>query len=127
MARVLRVSVSGCYAWRRRPASAHAQAGAARPRRIRTIHAGSHGTYGAPRVHAELQAEGTAIARNRVARLMRHAGLRGVARRRFPTTTRREPTHRPANDLVGRAFTAPGPNLLWAADITYPGICAWLS
>lgn len=119
MARVLRVSVSGYYAWRSRPASAHAQADAALLRRIRTIHVGSHGTYGAPRVHAELQAEGTAIARKRVARLMRHAGLRGVSRRRFPTTTRREPTHRPANDLVGRIFTAAGPNLLWVADITY--------
>jgi putative transposase len=64
MARVLRVSVSGYCAWRRPPASAPAQADAALLRRIRTIHAGSHGTYGAPRVHTELQAEGTAIARN---------------------------------------------------------------
>ncbi len=70
-------------------------------------------------MHAELQAEGTAIARKRVARLMRQAGLRGVSRRRFPITTRREPMHRPANDLVGRVFTAPAPNLLWVADITY--------
>jgi putative transposase len=115
MARVLRVSACGYYAWRSRPASADA----ALQRRIRTIHAGSHGTYGAPRVHAELQAEGTAIARKRVARLMRQDGLRGVSRRRFQTTMRREPTHSPANDLVGRAFTAPAPNLLWVADITY--------
>jgi putative transposase len=49
----------------------------------------------------------------------RDGGLRGVSRRRFPTTTRREPTHRPANDLVGRVFTAPAPNLLWVADIIY--------
>ena len=118
-ARVLRVSASGYYAWRHRPASAHAQANALLLRRIRTIHAGSHNTYGAPRVHAELQAEGTAIARKRVARLMRHAGLRDVSRRRFPTTTRREPTHTLANDLVGRVFTAPKPNRLWVADITY--------
>jgi len=115
MAGVLRVSASGYYAWRSRPASRHAQADAALLRRIRTIHAGSHGTYGAPRVHAGLQAEGTAIARKRVARPMRQAGLRGVSRRRFQITTRREPTHRPANDLVGRVFTAPAPNLLWVA------------
>jgi len=115
MARVLRVSASGYYAWRCRPASAHAQADAVLLRRIRTIHAGSHSTCGALRVHAE----GTAIACKRVARLMRQAGLRGVSRRRFPSTTRREPTHTPANDLVGRAFTAAGPNLLWVADITY--------
>jgi putative transposase len=89
MARVLRVSASGYYAWRCRPASAHAQIDAALLRRIRTIHAGSHSTYGAPRVHAELQGEGTTTARKRVARLMRYAGLRGVSRRRFPTTTRR--------------------------------------
>jgi transposase InsO family protein len=99
MARVRGVSVSGYYAWRSRPASAHATSDAALLRRIRTIHAASHGTYGAPRVHAELQAEGTAVARKRVARLMRMAGLRGVSRRRFPATTQREPSHRPA---IGR-------------------------
>jgi putative transposase len=92
MARVLGVSPSGYYAWRCRPASARATSDAALLRRIRTIHAASHGTYGAPRVHAELQAEGTAVARKRVARLMRGAGLRGVSRRRFPTTTQRVPT-----------------------------------
>lgn len=119
MARVLGVSVPGFYAWRSRPASAHATSDAALRRRIRTIHAASHGTYGAPRVQAELQAEGTAVARKRVARLMRDAGLRGISRRRFPTTTQREPSHRPANDLVGRDFRAVGPNRLWVADITY--------
>ena len=90
------------------------------------IHAASHGTCGAPRVHAELQAEGTAVACKRVARLIRDAGLRGVSRRRFPTTTRREPSHRPAHDLVGRHFHAAGPNRLWVAGITYvptmPGV-----
>jgi putative transposase len=50
---------------------------------------------------------------------MRRAGPRGVSRRRVPTTTRREPTHRPANDLAGRVFRAPAPNTLWGADITY--------
>jgi putative transposase len=51
MARVLKVSASGYYAWRSRPASARAAAGADLTRHIRTIHAGSHATYGAPRVH----------------------------------------------------------------------------
>ena len=59
------------------------------------------------------------MARKRVARLMRGAGLRGVSRRRVPTTTQREPNHRPANDLVGRDFRAAGLNQLWVADITY--------
>ena len=61
MARVLRVSASGFYAWRSRPASARATKDADLTRRIRTIHAGSRETYGAPRVHAELKAEGMAI------------------------------------------------------------------
>ena len=89
MARVLGVSPSGYYAWRSRPASAHDSADATLLRRIRTIHAASHGTYGTPRVHAELRADSTAVARKRVARLMRGAGLRGVSWRRFPTTTQR--------------------------------------
>jgi putative transposase len=52
MACVLKVSASGYYAWRNRPASARATVDADLTRRIRTIHAGSHTTYGAPRVHA---------------------------------------------------------------------------
>ena len=105
MARVLKVSASGYYAWRSRPASARATVDADLTRRIRTIHAGSHGTYGAPRIHAELQAEGVHIARKRVARLMRAAGIAGVSRRRrAPVTTRQAPDHRPASDLVRRNF-----------------------
>jgi putative transposase len=113
MARVLGVSPSSYYAWRSRPASVHATSDIALLRRIRTIPAASHGTYGAPRVDSGLRADGTAAARKRVARLMRGAGLRGVSRHRFPTTTQREPSHRPANDLVGRDFRAAGPNRLW--------------
>lgn len=117
--RVLGVSPSGSCAWRSRPASAHATSDAALLRRIRTIHAASHGTYGAPRVDAELQADGTAVARKRVARLMRGFGLRGESRRCFPTTMQGEPSHTPTNDPVGRDFRAAGPNRLWVADITY--------
>ena len=120
MARVLKVSASGYYAWRSRPASARATADVDLTRRIRTIHAGSHGTYGAPRIHAELQAEGVHIARKRVARLMRAAGIAGVSRRRHaPVTTKQAPDHRPASDLVRRNFVAEGPSELGVADITF--------
>jgi len=67
-----------------------------------------------------VQAERMTIARKRVARLRRGAGLRGVSRRRFLTTIRRGPSGRPANDLVGRAFTAP--NLLWVAGDRWSSI-----
>ena len=120
MARVLKLSASGYYTWRSRPASARATVDADLTRRIRTIHAGSHGTYGAPRIYAELQSDGVHIARKRVARLMRIAGIAGISRRRSaPVTTRQAPDHRPASDLVRRNFVADGPNELWVADITF--------
>jgi putative transposase len=90
--------------------------------RIGAIHAASHGTYGSPRVHIDLTESGTAVGRKRVARLMKAAGLRGVSRRRFVTTTMRDGARRAA-DLVDRKFVAAAPNVLWVADITY--IATW--
>jgi putative transposase len=87
--------------------------------KIREIHDRSRGTYGAPRVHAALQDEGIRVGKKRVARLMKEAGLRGVSRRKRPSTTTREEGARPALDLVDRDFTASGPDQLWVADITY--------
>ena len=119
MCRVLEVSTSGYYAWCKRSPSARAQADAELTSRMNAIHERSHGTYGAPRVHAELEAEGIQVGRKRVARLMRTAGLVGVSRRKWVTTTVRDRNARPAPDLVERNFVAPGPNRLWVADITY--------
>ena len=79
MCRVLGVSSSGYYAWAKRTPSRRAQADAILLSHIRAAHAASHGTYGAPRVHAELQANGVRVGRKRVARLMAAAGLMGVA------------------------------------------------
>jgi len=86
---------------------------------IRAVHTHSYGTYGAPRVHAELRAEGVAVGYHRVGRLMRAAKLAGVSRRRFVVTTRRDEQARPAPDRVERNFTAHAPDRLWVADITY--------
>jgi putative transposase len=85
---------------------------------VRTIHAVSRGTYGAPRVHAELAAAGVQVGKNRVARLMHAAGVAGVSRRKFGITTVRDGA-RQAPDLVDRRFTADAPNVLWVADIAY--------
>ena len=120
MARVLGVSEAGCHAWRHRPPSAHAVSDVTLLKGIRTIHASSRETYGAPRVHAELQASGQRYGRKRIARLMRTAGLVGASRRRTGVaTTRRDKDARPAPDLVDRNFVASRPNQLWVADITY--------
>jgi putative transposase len=117
--RVLGVSPSGYYAWRKRPLSTRARADVELGAEIAAIHRESRGTYGAPRIHAELAACGRRVGRKRVARLMRSAGLQGVNRRRQFRPTRRDETARPAPDLVERRFTAAGPDQLWVADITY--------
>jgi len=119
MCTVLNVSSSGYYAWRKRRPSARAQADRRLTEQIRQIHATSRGTYGAPRVHAQLRAEGVFVGGKRVARLMRAAGLRGAHRRKRCTTTRRQPGQRPAPDLVDRNFAADAPDELWVADITF--------
>jgi putative transposase len=118
MCRLLGVSSSGYYAWSKRVPSRRAQADAALLAQIKAAHAASYGTYGAPRIHAELAAKGIRAGCKRVARLMAAAGLVGVSRRKFVTTTVRG-AGRQAPDLVDRKFTADKPDLLWVADITY--------
>jgi len=119
LCRVLGVSRSGYYAWRERPPSPRTQADHALGQQIRAIHTASRGTYGAPRVHAELHATGIRCARKRVARLLRIAGLVGCHRRTGIRTTRRQEGAIPAPDHVQRDFSAPAPDRLWVADITY--------
>src|SRR5207237_10608312 len=96
-----------------------AKADAALKERIAASHARSKGTYGAPRIHADLGAEGHGVGRKRVSRLMREAGLAGVSRRRGVKTTQRGEDARQAPDLVARTFCAAALNRLWVADITY--------
>jgi putative transposase len=119
MCRVLEVSTSGYHAWLKRPPSAHAQRDAELKELIRQLHERSRGTYGRPRVHAELKELGEEVSPKRIARLMREAGLEGASRRRKFTTTQRATDVRPAPDLVERNFVAQGPDHLWVADITY--------
>jgi putative transposase len=119
MCRVLDVSSSGYYAWRSRALSSRALSDAALTERMRQIHEESRGTYGVPRIHAELAFAGVHVGRKRVARLMRAAGLQGISRRRWQTTTVRDRDAQPAPDLVRRDFETEEPDRLWVADITY--------
>ena len=119
LCRVLGVARAGYYAWASRPPSARTLADETLSEQIRDIHASSRGTYGAPRVHAELRLGlGVRVGRKRVARLMREHGLAGVHRRRGRGLTRRDPVAVPAPDLVQRNFTPPASDRLWVADIT---------
>lgn len=119
MCEVLGVSTSGYYSWRKRTPSNHAKRDAELSEMIVEVHEFSRGTYGAPRIHEELKKDGQKVSRKRIARLMKEAGIHGVCRRRFPTTTTHNPKERPAEDLVERVFKADEPNQLWIADITY--------
>jgi putative transposase len=119
LCRVLRVSRSGYYDWKDRPPSKRTTHNAALTRQIAEIHERSRGTYGYPRIHAELRALGVRCSRKRVARLMREADLRGCLRGCRKRTTRRDKHATPAPDLVRREFVATTPDRLWTADITY--------
>lgn len=119
MCRVLEVSASGYYAWERREPSARERANTKLLERIRDLHAKSRQTYGVPRMMVELAEAGEVVGHNRVARLMREAGLVGASRRKGCWTTRRAKDARPAPDLVERKFAADAPDRLWVADITY--------
>ena len=118
--RVLGVSPSGYRAWTTRQPSSRSIVDVALLTDIREIHAGSRGTYGSPRVHAMLKAQGRRVGRKRVARLMHDAGLVGVHRRRRVVPIPRPPVRAAvtAPDLVHRRFTVPAPDRLWVADIT---------
>jgi putative transposase len=119
MCRLLGVSRSGYYAWRKRPPSARACANQELTGQIRAVHEQSRGTSGAPRIRPELRERGVVCSRKRVARLLRLAGLQGCHRRTGPAAPRRTPGPPPAPDLVRRDFAAPAPDRLWVADITY--------
>jgi transposase InsO family protein len=87
--------------------------------RIRAVHADSHGTYGVPRITAELRETGQAVNHKRVARVMRNIGLAGLRLRRRHKTTIADPAASKAPDLLGRNFTAEQVNTKYVGDITY--------
>jgi len=115
---VLGVSRAGYYAWKHRPASARRRRDVELIEQIGQIHRESQGTYGWPRIHAELRHRGVHVSRKRVARLMRQAALSGLVRRRKGRTTIRVPGIATAPDLVRRDFMPAAPNRLWVADLT---------
>jgi putative transposase len=119
MCRLLEVSTSGFYASVDRPLSTRAKKDVVLTAQLEAAHDESRGTYGAPRLHAELAANGVHVGKKRVARLMLDAGLVGVSPRKSTFTTVRDPDARPSDDLVKRDFTASRPDQLWVADITY--------
>ena len=118
MCRVLRVSRSGFYAWCRRPESNHARTDRKLSVLVRAAHEAGRCYYGSPRVHRELRAQDVRVSRKRVVRLMQAQNLVARKRKRFSNTTKSDPSHPVAENLLGRDFSAPGPNQRWAGDAT---------
>ena len=124
----LDVTRAGYHAGVRRPPSVHAQTDAVLQAEIRALHATHRGRYGAPRIHAELQARGQRHGRKRIARLLRQAGLRGLCARRFvPRTTDSRHAHPIAPNHLATHPPPTGPNQIWVADLTcVPTADSWL-
>ena len=95
---------------------------------FRPAHAESRKTYGSPRVHAELQAQGVACSENTVAKLMRQHTIRSKRGRRFVVrTTDSRHEHPVFENRLDRQFEQPSTDRAWAADITYiPTAEGWL-
>jgi len=128
MCDALSVSPSGFYAWRSRPQSPRKIANRELLADIRRVHARHRQRYGAPRIYAELRAEGQTASRKRVARLMRQHGIRARAPRRFRVCTTDSKHSLPvAENLLDQYFVADRPDHVWLADITYiPTAEGWL-
>lgn len=119
LCRVMAVTRSGFYAWCQQPISRRGQQDQALLAQIRRCHQDSDGSYGSPRIHRDLRAQGCRSSRHRVARLMRLHGIRGICRRRATRRSRTGSSEVVAANVLQRDFTATGPNQKWAGDITY--------
>ena len=118
--RVLAVSRSGYYEWRRRPVSERAKRRESLTAQIREFHVGHHASYGSPRVFRELRARGDRVNEKTVAKVMREAGIQAKSQRKFRvTTTDSNHTQPVAENVLNREFTAKKRNQKWVADITY--------
>ncbi|MCZ1021287.1 IS3 family transposase [Streptomyces albulus] len=118
---VLEVARSSFYKWRagRQARAARERADAALAERIRAVHAEWDGTYGRPRITAELRGDGERVNHKRVGRVMRKYGIAGLRLRKRQVTTVPEPSATPVPDLLRRDFTASAPNTKYVGDITY--------
>ena len=119
LCRVLGISRSGYYAWRKRPKATRAADDARLTAEVVAAHRRSRGIYGSPRIHRDLRACGLRIARKRVERLMRESGLKGRQKRRFHRTTDSRHELPIAPNQLAQQFDPPAPNQVWAGDVTY--------
>lgn len=127
MCRLLAVSRSGFYAWRRRPESRHSREDRGLLACIEAIHRDKREAYGAVKTWHELRAQGMACGRHRVARLRKQAGIEAKRKRRFRLTTQSRHSDPVADNVLQRRFSADRPDQVWVGDITFiPTQAGWL-
>lgn len=127
LCQVLGVGKSGFYAWLKRPESPRSRDNRRLLSEIQAVHQRSRHTYGSPRIHADLQANGQSCGKHRVAQLMRRHGIISRHRRKFRRTTDSHHQHPVADNTLQRQFTVSHPNRWWVSDITYiPTREGWL-
>ncbi len=119
LCRMLQVSCSGYYAWRRRGPSRRAKEDARLGALVVAAHRAGRGTYGSPRVLDELRETGERTSRKRVARLMKERGLVGEPKKRWYHPSSASSDDVSAPNTLARGFKVSAPNLVWASDITY--------
>ncbi len=119
MCRLLNVSRSGYYAWRSRPESRRSIENRALEDKIRVLHKASHEIYGSPRIHQDLVEDGVRCGKNRVARIMREAGIRSRTKKKFKASTNSRHSLPVAPNLLNQDFSIDAPDRAWVGDITY--------
>jgi putative transposase len=118
LCRVLEVTRQGCCQYTRRGPSRRQLDAEQLRAAVRRIHRTSRGTHGSPRVRAQLAREGWSVGKRRVERTIRGCGLRARVRRSFRQTTKADPKHQKAENILARDVTATRPNQRWVTDIT---------
>lgn len=127
LCRVLGLARSGYYRWKKQPTNKRVEQDATLWAQITTIFRDSRRTYGSPRVHASLRAQGIRCSKKRVARLMRKSALVACRKRRHVHTTDSHHSEPIAANELARNFQTSAPNQVWVADITYlPTRQGWL-
>jgi putative transposase len=128
MCRLLQVSASGYYAWKKRPESARKKRRLLVARAIEDAHKGSRGVYGSPRIYRQLKALGHPVSKATVERMMRESGIRSKRSRKFRVVTTDSKHRLPVvGNHLAQNFEASSPNAKWTADITYvPTKEGWL-
>ena len=119
MCRLLSVSRSGYYAWKRRPTSIREQSTRLLKIEIKRVFEDEKGRAGAPRIARRLQDEGKPAGRHRIARIMKDNGWRAKAARKYKATTHSKHSLPVAPNLLGQDFSADKPDQKWVSDITY--------